>query len=325
MKAAIYTQYGPPEVVQIREIPKPVPGSKEVLVKVYTSTVNRTDCGFRSASYFISRFFSGLFKPNQQILGCDFAGIVEQTGNEVSTYQVGDRIFGFNDSRFGGHAEYLLREEDDAMTLIPEGMGFAEAAALTEGGHYALGNIRAAKVQTGSEVMVYGATGAIGSAAVQLLKHFGARVTAVVNTKNMELIRSLGADVIIDYTAEDLSHSKQKFDFIFDAVGKSSFGICKKLLKVNGRYISTELGENSENIWLALAGFLSTGKKVLFPIPLTRKEDIIFLKELAEAGKFKPLIESEYALDDIVQAYQYVESGQKTGNVILRIIPEDNI
>lgn len=275
MKAAIHTLYGPSEVVQIKNIPKPIPGPMEVLVKVYASTVNRTDCGFRSANYFISRFFSGLFKPKQQTLGCDFAGIVEQIGDEVSSYQVGNRIFGFNDSRFGGHAEYLIREEDDAMTFIPDNMSFAEAAAIPEGAHYALGNILAAKVQADQDVMVYGATGAIGSAAVQLLKHFGAKVTAVVNTKNMELIRSLGADIIIDYTAADFSKREQKFDFIFDAVGKSSFGICKKLLKDNGRYISTELGKNCENVWLALIGSLSSGKKVLFPIPDTRKEDIV--------------------------------------------------
>lgn len=323
MKAAIYTQYGPPEVVSIKDIPKPMPGPKEVLVKVHASTVNRTDCGFRSANYFISRFFSGLFRPKQQVLGCDFAGIVEQTGLEVSKYQVGDRIFGFNDSRFGGHAEYLIRAEDDAMTFIPEGMSFAEAAAIPEGGHYALGNILAAKVQAGQDVMVYGATGAIGSAAVQILKHFGANVTAVVNTKNKELIRSLGADRIIDYTTEDFSETEQRFEFIFDAVGKSSFGLCKELLKEKGRYISTELGKNSENIWLALMGSFHSGKKVLFPIPDTRKEDIEFLKELAEKGEFKPIIDREYVLDDILQAYQYVESGQKTGNVVLRILSED--
>lgn len=324
MKAAIYTQYGLPEVVQIKDIPKPVPGPKEVLIKVFASTINRTDCGFRSANYFISRFFSGLFKPKQQILGNEFAGMVEQIGDEVCSYQIGDRVFGYNDSRFGGHAEYLIREEEDAMTLMPENMSFAVAAAMSEGGHYALCDIRAAKIQAGSDVMVYGATGAIGSAAVQLLKHFGAKVTAVVNTKNIELIRSLGADVLIDYTIDDFAQREQRFDFIFDAVGKSSFGTCKKLLKDKGRYISTELGKNSVNIGLALIGLVSSGKKVLFPIPVARKEDIVFLKELALAGKYKPHIECEYTLDNIVQAYQYVESGQKTGNVVLRIIPEEN-
>jgi len=323
MKAAIHTQYGPPEVVQIREISKPSPAANEVLVRVHASTVNRTDCGFRSAEYFVSRFFSGLIKPKQQILGCEFSGTIESVGESVDSYQIGDRVFGFNDSRFGGHAEYLLRDEQDAMTLIPENLSFEEAAALTEGSHYALCNIRAAKVQAGQKVMVYGATGAIGSAAVQLLKYFDAGVTAVCNTPNVELVRSLGADFVIDYTREDFTKTGQQYDFIFDAVGKSSFAVCKKLLKKDGVYISTEPGKNGENIWMALYGLLSGGKRVLFPIPYINKEDVIFLKNLAEKGLFKPLIDRIYRLDEIKEAYQYVESRQKIGNVVLRISPEE--
>lgn len=323
MKAAIHTQYGPPEVVQIREISKPSPAANEVLVRVHASTVNRTDCGFRSAEYFVSRFFSGLIKPKQQILGCEFSGTIESVGESVDSYQIGDRVFGFNDSRFGGHAEYLLRDEQDAMTLMPENLSFEEAAALTEGSHYALCNIRAAKVQAGQKVMVYGATGAIGSAAVQLLKYFDAGVTAVCNTPNVELVRSLGADFVIDYTREDFTKTGQQYDFIFDAVGKSSFAVCKKLLKKDGVYISTEPGKNGENIWMALYGLLSGGKRVLFPIPYINKEDVIFLKNLAEKGLFKPLIDQIYRLDEIKEAYQYVESRQKIGNVVLRISPEE--
>lgn len=319
MKAAIHTQYGPPDVVHIRDISKPSPATNEILVRVYAGTVNRTDCGFRSAEYFVSRFFSGLFKPRQQILGCEFSGIVESVGESVHTYQAGDRIFGFNDTRFGGHAEYLLRDEHDAMTLIPENLSFEETAALTEGSHYALCNIRAAKVQAGQKVMVYGATGAIGSAAVQLLKYFNAGVTAVCNTPHVDLVRSLGADDVIDYTREDFTKTTQQYDFIFDAVGKSSFGVCKKLLKKDGIYISTEPGKNAENIWLALYGFLSGGRRVLFPIPYINKEDVIFLKNLAEKGLFKPLIDRTYPLDEIREAYQYVESRQKIGNVVLKI------
>lgn len=323
MKAAIHTQYGPPEVVQIREISKPSPAANEVLVRVHASTVNRTDCGFRSAEYFVSRFFSGLIKPKQQILGCEFSGTIESVGESVDSYQIGDRVFGFNDSRFGGHAEYLLRDEQDAMTLMPENLSFEEAAALTEGSHYALCNIRAAKVQAGQKVMVYGATGAIGSAAVQLLKYFDAGVTAVCNTPNVEIVRSLGADFVIDYTREDFTKTGQQYDFIFDAVGKSSFAVCKKLLKKDGVYISTEPGKNGENIWMALYGLLSGGKRVLFPIPYINKEDVIFLKNLAEKGLFKPLIDRIYRLDEIKEAYQYVESRQKIGNVVLRISPEE--
>lgn len=322
MKAAIHTQYGPPEVVQIREIDKPSPGPNEVLVRVHNSTVNRTDCGFRSAEYFVSRFFSGLFKPKQQILGCEFSGTIESVGELVLTYQVGDRVFGYNDVRFGGHAGYLIRDERDTMTLMPENLSFEEAAALTEGAHYALCNIRAANVEAGQKIMVYGATGAIGSAAVQLLKYFDAEVTAVCNTENVELVRSLGADFVIDYTREDFTKTGQRYDFIFDAVGKSSFGACKKILKENGVYISTELGKNGKNIWMALYGLISGGKKVLFPMPYIHKEDVIFLKELAERGKFKPLIDRVYPLDEIRDAYQYVESRQKIGNVVLKIISE---
>lgn len=322
MKAAIHTQYGPPEVVHIREIEKPAPGANEILVRVHASTVNRTDCGFRSAEYFVSRFFSGLFKPKQQILGCEFSGTVESVGASVLTYKVGDRVFGYNDTLFGGHAEYLIRNEQDAMALIPQNLSFEEAAALTEGAHYALCNIRAAKVEAGQNIMVYGATGAIGSAAVQLLKFFDVEVTAVCNTPNLDLIRSLGADYVIDYTREDFTKTGKQYDFIFDAVGKSSFGICKKLLKKNGVYISTELGKNGENIWMALYGLLLGGKRVLFPIPYIKKEDVIFLKELAERGKFKPLIDRIYPLEEIIAAYQYVESRQKIGNVILSTISQ---
>jgi NADPH:quinone reductase-like Zn-dependent oxidoreductase len=322
MRAAIHTKYGPPEVVHIEEIGMPSPGPNEVLVRVHASTVNRTDSGFRSAEYFVSRLFSGLLRPKQQILGCEFSGIIESVGESVSSFQIGDRVFGYNDTLFGGHAEYLIRNEQDTLALMPANLSFEEAAALTEGAHYALCNIRAAKVEAGQKIMVYGATGAIGSAAVQLLKYFDTEITAVCNTQNLDLVRSLGADHVIDYTREDFTKTGQQYDFIFDAVGKSSFGACKKLLKINGVYISTELGKNAENIWLALSGLLSSGKKVLFPLPYINKEDVIFLKELAERGKFKPLIDRIYRLDEIREAYQYVESRQKIGNVVLNVISE---
>jgi len=322
MKAAIHTKYGPPEVVHIGEIGTPSPGPNELLVRVHASTVNRTDCGFRSADYFVSRLFSGLFRPKQQILGCEFSGIIESVGESVNTFQIGDRVFGYNDTLFGGHAEYLIRNEQDALALMPANLSFEEAAALTEGAHYALCNIRAAKVEAGQKIMVYGATGAIGSAAVQLLKYFDTEVTAVCNTPNIDLIRSIGADHVIDYTKEDFTKTGKQYDFIFDAVGKSSFGTCKKLLKENGVYISTELGKNGQNIWLALLGLMSTGKKVLFPLPYIQKDDVIFLKEIAERGKFKPLIDRIYKLDEIIDAYRYVESRQKIGNVVLSVISE---
>ncbi len=320
MKAIVYKKYGPPQVAKLMEVAKPIPKKHEVLVRVYASTVNRTDSGFRSAEYFISRFWSGLLIPNYQILGCEFAGIIEETGQGVTLFKKGQKIFGFNDKTFGGHGEYLTIAETDALTTIPDGISFEVAAALTEGAHYALVNIRAAKVKKGQHVLVYGATGAIGSAAVQLLKHFGAIVTAVCNTKNVSLIKSLGANSVIDYQTQDFTTIDKKFEFIFDAVGKSSFGQCKPLLTKKGIYISTELGKHGENLFFALTTPLWGGKIVLFPIPSITKQDVIFLKKLVQKGEFMPVIDKQYILDQIVEAYKYVESGQKTGNVVLQIV-----
>ncbi len=325
MKAIVYTQYGPPEVAKLMEVDKPIPTDNEVLIKVIASTVNRTDSGFRSAEYFISRFWSGLFKPKYTILGCAFSGIVEETGKSAGMFKKGDSVFGFNDKTFGGHGEYLTIAETAALTNLPKSVSYGEAAAITEGAHYALCNIRAAKVTSGQNVMVYGATGAIGSAAVQILKTLRVNVTAVCNTKNVEMVKSLGADIVIDYQTEDFTKIDTRFDLIFDAVGKTSFGDCKSLLKKKGMYISTELGKNAENIFLALATPFGGGKKVLFPIPTINKEDVIYLKNLVETGKFKPVIDRYYKLDEIVEAYKYVESGQKTGNVILTITDEETV
>lgn len=320
MRAIVYTKYGPPEVAKLVDVPKPIPNDSEVLIKVYASTVNRTDAGFRSAEYFISRFWSGLLRPKFPILGCEFAGVIEEIGKRVKEFTKGDKVFGFNDKSFGGHGEYLTIDEMNALTTIPEGISFDKAAALTEGAHYALVNIRAAKIKRGHNVLVYGATGAIGSAAVQLLKHFGAKVTAVCNTKNVALVKSLGADTVIDYQTQDFTKTENKYAFIFDAVGKSSFGQCKPLLTEKGIYISTELGKNGENIFYALTTPLLGGKKLLFPVPSISKKDVIFLKELVQKGEFDPVIDRQYKLDQIVAAYKYVESGQKTGNVILKIV-----
>lgn len=319
MKAIVYKKYGPPEVAHLMEVNKPTPKDNEVLISVCYSTVNRTDSGFRSAKYFISRFWSGLFRPKYPILGCEFAGIIEETGNSVTTFKIGDKVFGFNDKTFGGHGEYLTIAETEAITLLPKNLKFNKAAAITEGAHYALCNIKAAKVTNGQNVMVYGATGAIGSAAVQLLKTLGANVTAVCNTKNIELVKSLGADLVIDYQKEDFTKTEIQFDFIFDAVGKSSFGKCKPLLKEKGIYISTELGKNAENLTLALTTPIWGNKKVLFPLPTINKDDVIYLKDLVEKGAFMPVIDRYYELDQIVEAYKYVESGQKVGNVLLKL------
>jgi NADPH:quinone reductase-like Zn-dependent oxidoreductase len=319
MRAGVYTAYGPPEIVQIKDVARPVPKENEILIKVHAATVNRTDCGFRSAEYFIVRFFSGLFRPKQPILGNEFAGEVTAIGKAVTAFKPGDRVFGYNDKQFGAHAEYMVMAENDAVAPMPPAMTYEEAAPITEGGHYALCDVRAAKIRKGQTVLINGATGAIGSAAVQLVKHLGATVTAVCNTKNVALVKSLGADVVIDYTKEDFTKISQQFDVVFDAVGKSSFGKCKPLLKKGGIYMSTELGYMSQNPFLALITPLIGGKKVLFPLPTISQADVLYLKKLVETGQYKPVIDRRYPLDQIVDAYRYVETGQKIGNVVITV------
>ena len=319
MKAIIYTQYGPPEVVQLKEINKPTPKDNEVLIKVHATTVNRTDCGFRSAEYFIVRFFSGLLSPINKTLGNEFAGEIEAIGKEVRSFKPGDQVFGYNDKTFGAHAEYMVMREEGPITTKPASMTYEEAAPMIEGAHYALCDIRAAKIQSGQKVLINGATGAIGSAAVQIVRSMGAEVTAVCGTKHVELVKSLGANEVIDYTKEDFTQLPQTFDVVFDAVGKSSFGKCKPLLKEKGIYMSTELGYMSQNPFLALVTPLLGGKKLLFPIPTISKEDVVFFKELYEAGKYKPLIDRQYPLEQVFEAYKYVETGQKIGNVVITV------
>ena len=320
MKAIVYTNYGPPGVVSLVEVDAPVPTDNEVLVRVHASTVNRTDCGFRSAEYFIVRFFSGLIRPRNQILGCEFAGEIESVGKNVTSFKSGDRVFGFNESKFGAHAEYMTIPEADAIDLIPEGLSYQEAAPLTEGIHYAFCNLKAAKIKSGQQILINGGTGAIGSAAVQLAKYFGAEVTVVCHQNHVELLKSLGAHEVIDYTKADFTELKKKFDIVFDAVGKSSFAKCKPILKDQGIYMSTELGYMSQNPFLAIITPFFGRKKVLFPIPTIKKEDVSFFKKLVEEGNFRPLTDRTYPMDQIVEAYRYVETGQKIGNVVIQII-----
>lgn len=321
MKAAVHTRYGPPDVVRISEVEKPTAKDNEVLVKVHVTTVNRTDSGLRAAKPFINRFFTGLRRPRMTVLGNEFAGEVEAVGSGVTSFEVGDRVFGYNGSRFGAHAEYLTMPEDGSLATMPANVTYEEAAPSTEGSHYALSLIRKAKIRSGQAVLVSGATGAIGSAAVQLLKHLGAEVTAVCDTENVELVRGLGADRVIDYTAEDFTKDQQSYDVVLDAAGKSSFGRCKRLLKPSGIFLSSDLGPLSQNPLLALVTPLSGGKRVMFPIPRDDQEMVRYFKELIESGAFKPLIDRRYPLDQIVEAYRYVEMGQKIGNVVISVEP----
>jgi len=317
INAAVHTRYGPPEVVAIRRIPCPVPKTDELLIKVHASTVNRTDCGFRSAEYFVSRFFSGLFRPKFTTLGCEFAGEIVSVGGAVKNFSPGQKVVGFNDVRFGGHAEYMTVNHNGAIGIMPASLTYKEAAPILEGSHYALCDIRAAGIAPGQRWLINGGTGAIGSAAVQLCTYFGAEVTAVCGSAHVELVRSLGASTVIDYTQEDFTQRDETYDVVFDAVGKSSFGACQRILKSNGMYMSTEFGPRHENPFLAIKGKFTSGKKVLFPLPTITKEDVALLISLVETGKFKPVIDRVYPLGRIVEAYRYVETGEKIGNVVI--------
>ncbi|TFC84190.1 NAD(P)-dependent alcohol dehydrogenase [Cryobacterium cheniae] len=319
MRAAVHTKYGPPDVVRVSDVGTPTAGHGEVLVKVHATTVNRTDCANRAANPFFMRLFTGLTAPRMTVLGCEFAGVVEAVGTGVTSFTVGDRVFGYNEGPFGAHAEYLTVAADGAIAIMPANLTYAEAAPSTEGAHYALVQIRAAKIRSGQDVLVYGASGAIGSAAVQLVKSLRAQVTAVCGTNSMDLVRGLGADRVIDYTVQDFTLDDQRYDVILDAVGKSSFGQCKRLLKPRGIYISTELGPWAQNPFLALLAPLQRGRKVLFPIPTQTTEMVVYLRGLIESGEFTPLIDRTYPLDDIVAAYRYVETGQKVGSVVITV------
>ena len=322
MKAIVYQKYGPPDVLQLKEVEKPVPKDNKVLIKIHATTVNRTDCATIRAIPFIARFFTGLFKPKKQIPGTEFAGKIEEIGKNVKSLKVGDKVFGFDDQGSGSHAQYMTISEKKAVT-IPKNITYEQAAASTEGAHYAYNVIKRANIKNGQKVLVNGATGAIGSAAVQLLKYFDVNVTAVCNTKNIELVKSLGADKVIDYTKEDFTKDDQKYNFVFDAVGKSSFFKCRQLLRSGGVYISSDLGYMAQNVFLPLITLIIKpmigNKKTVFPIPTDIRGSILLIKKLIEQGKFKAVIDRKYPLEQIVDAYRYVEKGQKTGNVVITL------
>ena len=315
-------KYGPPDVLRMGSIEKPMPEEDEVLVKVYAATVNRTDCGILLGKPFAIRFFTGLIKPNALIPGTDFAGKVVAIGRAVKLFQVGDRVWGLNDEGLSSHAEYMKIKENQSLTKIPDNLTYDQAVACGEGAHYAYNFLRMLPVQPGKKALVNGATGAIGIAALQLLKYHEVSVTAVGNTKNVRLLKALGADKIIDYHKEDFTNDDDKYHFIFDAVGKSSFYQCRHLLLPKGFYLSSELGPYYQNLYLPLANLPLIRKlfsrKVLFPFPTNLKKSILFMTKLAKQGKFKPIIDKKYPLEDIKSAYEYVLTGEKTGNVILK-------
>ena len=321
MKAAVHTRYGAPDVVRVAEVDKPSVRDTDVLVEVHATTVNRTDCAYRAARPFFMRTFTGLARPRRTVLGTEYAGVVEAVGSAVTSFAVGDQVFGYNEGGVGTHAEYLSVPENGAIATMPAGVTFVEAAPSTEGSHYALTFIRTAGIRAGHDVLVYGATGAIGSAAVQLLKSLGATVTAVCGTAKLELVRGMGADRVVDYTAQDFTMDEQTYDAVLDAVGKSTFGRCKRLLKPSGLYLSSDLGPWSQNLVLALVTPLLGGKRVKFPIPRQNQEIVGYFRKLIESGEFRPVIDRRYPLDQIVDAYRYVETGQKIGNVVIEVLP----
>src|SRR3974390_530612 len=317
MKAAIRTRYGPPEVVGVTDVRSPVPEADEVLVRVMATTVNRTDCGIRSGHPWFIRAFTGITRPKNTILGNEFAGVVDAVGTDVSRFAVGDRVFGYDDTRFGGHAEYLTIGQDAALARMPEDHGFLAVAPATEGSHYALAYIKAAGVDQDSTVLVYGATGAIGSAAVQIVKSFGAQVTAVCGRDQLELVAGLGADRVVDRTTTDFTADSQRYDLVFDAVGKSSYWQCRHRLKPRGIWASTDMGPLSQNPVLVLATRFSRGRQVQFPFPKIDHQMVEYCRALIEAGQFRPLVDRTYPLSEVVEAYRYVESQQKIGNVVM--------
>ena len=318
MKAAIRRRYVLPNQIKIEQVEKPVPKDDEVQVKIKATTVNRTDCANLTAKPFIMRFVLGFFKPRKIILGTDFAGVVETVGKNVKSFCISDKVFGFRDTGSESQAEYMTMVEED-LFLIPENINYKQAATSLEGAHYAYTFIRKANIQPGQKILINGATGGIGSALIQFVKQYDVKITATCNTKNINLVKSLGADKIYDYTKEDFTKDKEKYDFIFDAVGKSTFGKCKPLLKKKGVYISSELGPYSQNIFYALTSLISRNKKVIFPIPYDKQKSIPYIINLLKKGVFKPVIDREYLLEDISKAYEYVISGEKTGNVIINV------
>jgi NADPH:quinone reductase-like Zn-dependent oxidoreductase len=322
MKAVVYTRYGPPQVLQFKDIDKPAPGSNEILIKVHATTVNRTDNATIKAIPFFARLVTGLFRPKRTTPGTEFAGEVEAVGPDVSSIQVGDRVFGFDDQGSRAQAEYLVIREDFAA-VIPDGISYEQAAASSEGAHYARNFINKVDMQPGQYALVYGASGAIGSAMVQLLKAMDVNVTAVCGTRNVELVRSLGADKVIDYMQEDFTGEPKQYDYVFDAVGKISFFQCRHVLKRGGAYISSDLGYLAQNMYLPMVTSLIRpllgGKRTIFPFPTDIPATLALVRKLMQENRFKAVIDRRYPLDQIIEAYRYVEKGHKTGNVVITI------
>jgi NADPH:quinone reductase-like Zn-dependent oxidoreductase len=316
MRAVVHERYGPPEVLRVAEVDRPVPEADQVLVRVRASTVTRTDCGERSATPVFSRFLTGLRRPRRPIVGMELAGEVAAVGAAVTEFDVGDEVFGV---RSGANAEYVCVREQGALAHKPADMTFEEAAAVCDGAIIGFACLRKADLREGRSILIYGASGSIGTACVQLAKHDGADVTAVCNTKNVKLVRSLGADRVIDYTQEDFTKNGETYDVVLDAVGKHSFRRCRGSLKRGGMYVSTDLGFMWHVPPLALLTRWFGDKTVRLPLPSYTKENVLRLKELIEAGAYRAVIDRRYSLEQVIEATRYVETGQKVGNVVLTL------
>ena len=317
MKAAVHSRYGPPEVLRVTDVPRPVPRADEMLVRVVASSVTRTDTGFRGLEYPFSRLLTGVRRPRRQISGMEFAGVVEETGAALSQFAVGEEVFGITG---GANAEYVCVRESGVVAPKPARLAFEQAAAVPDGALLALSSLRSAAPLTGKRVLVYGAAGSIGTAAVQLLAHhFGVDVSAVCDTKDVHLVRSLGARTVYDRLAEDFSTTGERYDVVFDAVGKHSFRRSRRALRPGGLYVTTDLGYLYHVPLAALASRFVGSKRAKLALGKYGRDDLLLVKRLVDEGKYQPVVDRTYALADVVDAHRYVESGQKTGNVVLAV------
>jgi NADPH:quinone reductase-like Zn-dependent oxidoreductase len=323
MKAIVYTKYGPPEVLELKEVDKPTPKDNEVLLRIYATTVTATECTFRKGEPFFSRLFTGLIRPKITTLGEELAGDIEEVGIDVKLFKIGDQVFGTAGPGFGANAEYICIPEDGVLAIKPTNMTDEEAASSVDGFLTALPFLRdKGNIKSGDKVLIYGASGSIGTSAVQVAKYFGAEVTAVCSTTNLEMVKSLGAEKVIDYTKEDFTKSGETYDIIFDTVGKISFSSCKSSLKQKGIFLEAGIGLTilPQVLWTSIIGtkkakIAATGLRP----PDERTKDLIFLKELMEAGKIKPVIDRRYPLEQIAEAHRYVDKGHKKGNVVITV------
>lgn len=317
MKAIVYEQYGPPEVLHLKEVEKPTPKDNEILVRIIATAVNIADVRLRKADPWAVRLFFGLTKPKKSILGGVFSGEIVEIGKSVAQFKVGDKIFGSTGMNFGAYAEYICLPEDGIFSIKPDKISHEQAATIPFGGTTALHFLKKANIKPGQKVLIYGASGAVGTAAVQLAKYFGAEVTGVCSTSNIEMLKSIGADKVIDYTKEDFTKTGEKYDVIFETVNKLSFSNSIKSLKKQGTLIlsASAFSGMLQGLWSSI----TSGRKVITGLISQKGADIIFLKELIEKGRYKAVVDRSYPLEQMVEAHRYVEQGHKKGNVSITL------